>query len=180
MRRFARLLAVAALLSGAAAQAETPTPTRTPTDTPTATPTATDTPTPTITPTATRTPTVTPTPTITPTATDTPTPTPTATPSKTPVWSSNPIALVASDGAGEYGWGTPVYNPQIEITNIGSNRVTVKLGAAISETTPSTPNAVDGEYIVPAGGTLILPRGVARFYHVAETGKPTALSIVVK
>lgn len=88
--------------------------------------------------------------------------------------------IVTSDGQAEYCWeSSGIARPEIEIMNIGSNPVTLRLTSGINETTPLTPTPTDLEYILPSLGVVTLPKGVDRFCHRAGSGAPTSMSLLV-
>lgn len=101
------------------------------------------------------------------------------------VRAQTPTPFVASDvlavvdcAATEAKFLTDRANPEIEITNIGGARATIKLSATISETTPATPTATQAEFILLAGGSVRLPRGRGDFWFICAA--QSALSVVVR
>ncbi len=94
------------------------------------------------------------------------------------------LATVASDGTAEYGWDDTVFSSSlrinIEVVNIGTGAVTLKLSPGITDTTPQTsPQPADLEYVLPAGASVTLPSFQNTFYHRAESGHGTTLSLIV-
>ena len=95
----------------------------------------------------------------------------------TPYVATDVLAVVDCAGT-EAKFSTDRANPEIEITNIGGARATIKLSATISETTPATPTATQAEFILVTGGTLRLPRGRGDFWFICAA--QSALSVVVR
>jgi hypothetical protein len=74
------------------------------------------------------------------------------------------------------------YGPggRLAVANVGVNAVAISYGSSFTNTTASSaPAQAADEYILPAGGVLVLPSGVNIFYHYAESGRLTTLSVSV-